>query len=44
MIELEESMMSEVNLNKQSKASLLAKMGMMVAISIVLVTFIHFPI
>ena len=36
--------MSEVNLNKQSKASLLAKMGMMVAISIVLVTFIHFPI
>ena len=37
-------MMSEVNLNKQSKASLLAKMGMMVAISIVLVTFIHFPI
>lgn len=36
--------MSEQNLNKQSKASMLAKMGMLVAISIVLVTIIHFPI
>ena len=36
--------MSNNNLNRQSSTVKLAKMGMLVAISIVLVYFIHFPL
>lgn len=40
----EESKMSNNNMNGQSSTVKLAKMGMLVAISIVLVYFIHFPL
>ncbi|NCA78552.1 MAG: ECF transporter S component, partial [Alphaproteobacteria bacterium] len=36
--------MSDNNLNAQKRTIRLAKMGMLVAISVVLVYFIHFPI